>query len=66
MAFLWYICYFCSGEGRLEIGSNEIILKNEPSYNKKNLSCPICKGRGELAVKFPVQNSLNEDRRGYL
>lgn len=58
MSLSWFKCFLCNGCGRLLIGKN---------YNKfftqKSIQCPICKGKGQLAVKnFPL-NPWNKDRR---
>lgn len=42
----WYSCELCNSTGRLDIGDN---------FNKfkkiKNLQCPVCGGKGRLAIK---------------
>ncbi len=56
MSFKWVSCFLCSGEGKLEIGEN---------YNKffghDIITCPLCDGRRQLAIKDYKENPRNRD-----
>lgn len=60
MPVRWIYCFLCAGNGRLDIGEN---------YNKffksQNIQCPLCQGRGQLAIKTFPKNPWAKDRRRY-
>ena len=61
MSFSWERCFLCDGSRRLSIGEN---------FNKllgyKNIQCPLCEGKGELAIKSSKINPWEKNRKDFL
>lgn len=52
MSYGWRKCFLCHGYGKVTIGRNFSISLN---LEQKDVKCPICNGRGNIATKnFPM------------
>lgn len=59
MAIHWEKCFLCDGYGRIEISSQFHNLRKP-----KNIQCPLCRGRGNQAIKSG--EPWNKSRRDQL
>lgn len=58
MSLNWRKCFLCNGYGELTIGENFTKL-----LKSKNVTCPICHGKGHIPVKLFPFHPWRKDRK---